>query len=1003
MKNAIDLLDVSPIDCAECSDIQNFCNTFFESGRLGSRGGANQQNFAVIQQNIRSYKKNIDEFTVVLQSLDCHFTCIILTEAWLNDDSDLMEIPGYNLYRSYNNINQSDGVVVYIDSEISATCRELQLVGVATCLSVAFDWAGLPCELLAGYRSPNSNLNIFIDSIDSHFNEQRNNSKCIKIFAGDMNCNLLNVAPQTLEERYLDVLNEAGLVSCVDKVTRPASNTCIDHYFVKLPPSFDVASTVLQTSITDHYTVCMRLYTPVSNKTPNNDKYYMKIDWNGVKNSLSLQNWDHVINENEINLATNSFIQTLQNIILEMTTKIKISAKNTKIKPWITRGLINSIRHRDKLKKKLNRQPYNLALKNEFIRFRNMLHSTIKQAKYNYYKNKIDEVSNNPQKFWSVVKEVAGRARGPQSFPVGAFAQGGESTSTQNICDNFNKYFTSVGSSLSRSLNPIGEPEIRDYEFGAETVFEFKNVTEKEVMEVINSLKGKSAPGYDLIPTKIIKENSNSLIIPIRYIINLSIHQGLFPDKLKIAKIIPIYKSGPKNELTNYRPISLLATLSKIIEKCVKLQLTEYLSKNDILAMNQFGFQKSKNTNDALFEVTKYIVESVKLKNKVIMTFLDLAKAFDSVDRDKLLNKLEAIGVRNTALQWFKSYFCGRLQFVQIDGKGSEMDSVDYGVIQGSTLGPILFLVYINNVSHLNTTSKIFLFADDTVVISTGREWEEVYETATMDLSKIKNWFDHNSLTVNLSKTKYMPIVTRNQSDPGSRQVRMHSCRDVVSSVCDCGTIKRVDQYKYLGVIFDNRLSWVPHIQCLKQRLRRLLYGMSQLSQVLDIGLCRRIYHAYVQSILQYGIIVWGGVSSACLEPLAVTQRTIIKTILKKDSRCPTSLLFSVFPVLNVRQLFVKTLLIHIRKHKTELFVNIQHNIQTRHRNHHRYFTPRLLHGIELKSPLYLSQIIYRNLPDDIRGAEDCSDVVYKNRLVEWLIGVGWIGTERLLHSPYTF
>lgn len=161
------------------------------------------------------------------------------------------------------------------------------------------------------------------------------------------------------------------------------------------------------------------------------------------------------------------------------------------------------------------------------------------------------------------------------------------------------------------------------------------------------------------------------------------------------------------------------------------------------------------------------------------MTFLDLVKAFDSVDRDKLMNKLEAIGIKNTALQWFRSYFRARLQFVQIDGECGERDNVDYGVIQGSTLGPILFLVYINNISQLNTTSKIFLFADDTVVISAGREWEEVYKNATRDLSKIKkNWFDHNSLTVNLNKTQYMPIVTRNQLDPGPRLLKMHSGAD---------------------------------------------------------------------------------------------------------------------------------------------------------------------------------------------------------------------------------
>lgn len=218
-----------------------------------------------------------------------------------------------------------------------------------------------------------------------------------------------------------------------------------------------------------------------------------------------------------------------------------------------------------------------------------------------------------------MVKEIAGKAKGLQSFPVSSFAKPGDPTQTKNIkdiCNSFNQYFTSVGSSLSQSLNPVGEPEINDFEYGVDAVFEFKEVTKDELKKVIYSLKGRSAPGCDFIPTKIIKENLNSLINPIHHIINLSIHSGQFPESLKIATIIPIYKSGPKNQFSNYRPISLLTTLSKIIEKCIKIQLTDFLTENNILAKNQYGFQKSKNTDDALFEVTKYIIESVKLKNK---------------------------------------------------------------------------------------------------------------------------------------------------------------------------------------------------------------------------------------------------------------------------------------------------------------------------------------------------------------------------------------------------
>lgn len=1002
IRESFDELDVSLIRCTECADIFDFHGKFSNRDSMGNGSG---MGFSVIHQNIRSYRRNFDEFSTVLQGLGHKFNCIILTEAWLNDDSHPINISGYHSFRSFNNLNQSDGLVVYIDEGLPVTCNELVLGGLATCLSLTFTWAGAACEILAVYRSPSTNLTTFINALNVYCNEQ--SPGVVRILAGDFNCDTLNVAPGSVEEHYIDILSDAGFVPCIDKVTRPASGTCIDHFFVKLPRFFNASSVILQSSVTDHYAICLNILSTKTHKPPNTDRVIIKTDWKKVRNTLSSHNWNRVIEQNNVDNATDIFIESVQNIIAEKSHEVKVSSRNTQLKPWITAGLVNSIRHRDKLRKKLNRQPFNYLLRNEFTQYRNMLHSAIKRAKYNYYKNKVEEATGNPRKFWSVINEISGRIDNSKSFPVSAFSRPGEvidSQKTKEIANQFNQYFAKVGTNLANSIITQDAPVVRDDEHAADSEFQLQPVSRQELEEVVKSLKGRSAPGCDGIPTRVIKNNIDILIHPILHIVNLSILVGHFPCALKTARVIPIYKSGPKGIFSNYRPISLLATLSKIIEKCIKIQLTKYLNEYNLISNSQYGFQKSKNTSDTLFNMSRAISSSIKSRRKVLITFLDLAKAFDTVDRRILIKKLESLGIKNISLRWFKSYFHNRQQSVCINGENSDKENVEYGVVQGSTLGPLLFLIYINNLSKLVVEGELYLFADDTALVSTGSTWEEAYMSASIDLSKIKNWFDHNSLTVNVEKTKFMPIVTRNQADPGSLILTMHSCNNPRSAGCNCSMIERVDHYKYLGVVLDSKMSWVQHVQCAKNRLRKLLHAFSELSNVLSVDQCKVVYFAYVQSIILYGILAWGGASSSVIEPLAVTQRSIIKTILKRDFRYPTRQLFIEFPVLNVRQLFIKSLLIHIKKYKTELLgETVNHSYSTRHRSNYSFEIPQLTHGSELTNPSYLAHVLYRNVPGVIREAEAFSLVVFRKRVDRWLYQIGWEASEELLQSRYAW
>ena len=265
----------------------------------------------------------------------------------------------------------------------------------------------------------------------------------------------------------------------------------------------------------------------------------------------------------------------------------------------------------------------------------------------------------------------------------------------------------------------------------------------------------------------------------------------------------------------------------------------------------------------------------------------------------------------------------------------------------------------------------------------------------------LKNWFDHNMLSLNIKKTKCLLIYSRINAGPGPRVLKLHSCGDPMSADCPCGLIERVEQFKYLGLIIDRKLSWAPHVQYIKQRLRKFIYAFTQLAQVLTLEQCRLAYFAYVQSLLQYGVLVWGGVSSNILEPLGTTQRSIIKAILKKPNRYPTNLLFSEFPVLNIRQLYIKTLLLYIKTNKGKIFHDIEHLYPTRHRTNFGYRMPRINCNMEIFSSYYLAHSLYMNLPPEILVAESGSIAQYKRFLLEWLLSIGQECAEVLIQSQY--
>ena len=287
------------------------------------------------------------------------------------------------------------------------------------------------------------------------------------------------------------------------------------------------------------------------------------------------------------------------------------------------------------------------------------------------------------------------------------------------MADKFNEYFTEIGPKLAKSINTANKAPFNSYlTTPCPASFNFGYTKPDDIEKIIRNLRPKSSTGCDNISTKLLKEIENVVSRPLSIIINQSLCTGIFPDKLKIAKVIPLYKKDDNKLFGNYRPISLLSSISKIFERVAFNQLYDYFSSNGLLYESQYGFRKLHSTELAALEFTDKISQEMDAKKIPFSIFLDLSKAFDTLDHNVLLSKLNYYGIKDTALDWFKSYLTNRTQYVDCNGISSSIREIETGVPQGSILGPLLFIIYMNDIHTVSDNLNFILYADDTTLSS---------------------------------------------------------------------------------------------------------------------------------------------------------------------------------------------------------------------------------------------------------------------------------------------
>lgn len=500
----------------------------------------------------------------------------------------------------------------------------------------------------------------------------------------------------------------------------------------------------------------------------------------------------------------------------------------------------------------------------------------IKQARFKYHHNLQNQNYKNPKNFWKAIKKV---------FPCNNASK----ISTSNIDDvadkktvanNFCQYFSNIAFTLKQKSQPL-----RDFiwrkpaklDTRTDKQFKFEYVSKTFVERELKSLKRGKAAGHDDIPPGMLKDAASIISKPLCYLINLSLQTGIVPAEWKIAKVKPIHKSGSTSNLDNYRPISILPVLSKILERAVHKQLTDYLESNKLLSKNQHGYRRKRSTEQATTLFTDSIRKEADRGKLVGALFVDLSKAFHTLSHSILLYKLKCYGITGIEHQWLSDYLFRRRQMCIYEGISSEEHSVTCGVPQGSILGPLLFLIYFNDLEDYLIHSYVIKFADDTVLFTSDRKFEIIENKLNTDLDALSSYLMENELVINLKKNKTESMVF------GTAK-RLSRCPDELNLVYQGTKINSTTTYKYLGTVVDQNLNMGENFHSTYKKTSSKLRLLEALKPCLTKRAVHKIYHGVILPTLLFNCVVDLNFSRTRLNLLSSIDRRVAAILGEKQT-----------------------------------------------------------------------------------------------------------------------
>lgn len=900
---------------------------------------------------------------------------IITEHGYVETDIRNVRLKGYSLIDSFSRTQHlKGGVAIYVSENLknqSTSLNASQYSQELLCEIAAVKLQTKPRDTyIIGVYRPDYNLDDALETLGT-FLDTIPTWKSTVILMGDINVDSLDEDSKRTKtlQTFLKTYNITRLYLPPTRIT-PHSQTSIDFICTNLGTS-DIASEVMHTFISDHTGQMCTIYVQRSGmgNMAVQKRSFTRRNLLELKEHLNQQSWEEVYAKENADEAY-TILHNIVNSIINSTCPIKINRIKKTKKPMFQDTDTKKSRSEFLLAQEKYILCGKLEDKQEAASKKKAYDLLLKKKRKDATAKSIDEAENKSQAIWKIINSERESKKDHNTIQQ-LEVDGDTIHSPLKIANQMNIYLASVAkTTLAHQPKTIQKTLIsKTTNFPCLVL---QPTTSTEIKQIIQLIKPKTSTGIDDISPKTLKLCKDELAQPLVNIVNKSFAQGIFPSLLKIAKVHPKFKQGDRKQPSNYRPISLLSTFSKIIEKIVLNRLLLHIKSFNILTIHQHGFTPGRSTVTALISLIEELIDNIESGNTATTILLDYSKAFDCLNHEMLMKKLEGIGVTGVALTWFKSYLEGRTQVVEVSYTDngttqtirSDMQNLDRGVPQGSVLGPVLYIIFTSDMPNfMKQCCSVLMYADDTVLIKSTKTPEELEINSYIAFNMALEYCHSNDLAVNERKSTQLffgPKKHQTSEIPG---------------------LNRTENAKYLGVIIDSNLSWNQHVDTVCSKLSSGIFVIKRLKSITENqSILRTAYFALAESHLRYGLVLWGNSSKSNLQRVLVQQKKIIRTMLGLGPQESCRGSFINLNILTVVALYILEVILHAAGQDLPRG-NTLHNHFTR--NSSNYALPNHRLTLYEKKPSYIGAQLTNCLPDELKTPGPINHK--RKQLISWL------------------
>ena len=958
----------------------------------------------------------IEELENVILQLDPDIVC--LTETWLDDTTPITYNPieGYNLirkdrseeFKQLHNKKKGGGVAILhknqlkidIKPKLSDETEDILWVRVKT---------KQPFLLSTIYKPQYSNITKEVNyqsKLENNIVKAQSITKDI-IITGDLNIDMRKKKnPET--KQLSEICKTQNLKQLIKKTTRintdKNTKTIIDHIWTHKDADL-INESGTCTGLSDHMGLYMKINRSLNVQPKAKIRvrcyknYKKEVFASDIKNSIAQSDLENLINNKEVNKAALLLTELLNENANKHAPMIEITpSENRKPAPWYNDELQDLIRYKNKLiadsyiiGKKL--------LRTRIKKTTNKIKSRKRTLKTIYIKSEIEKAGKDNKKLWKLLNILSNRKKQKKIIQP--------SDINQEKANSLNKFLASIGQETQNEIaNELKEKDPATYNIQGNNspkisnskslpLFAFTPESEENIGKIIDNIKSDAATGFDNIGPRIIKDIKDEIVPILTKLINLSYETNVFPQCYKTAIITPIYKKDDPEDISNYRPISVLPTISKILERSASDQIIKYLELYRKISKSQHAYRKKHGTITCLADLLNFIYKKIDEKQLVAILSLDLSKAFDCINHQLLLEKLRKLGLNEKATLWIKSYLEDRSQKTKFEFFTSEITEVLSGVPQGSILGPLLFLCFVNDLpENFENTCSIFAYADDTQLVVSAQTPDELKEKITTTLQIAHSWYQKNLMKINPSKTELLILnqksASKKKHQPNARKFlfKNKKTKPIAKSKIKIPQIKKIKtiinnknvkiktkpHIKVLGVFIDQELNWNKHIKQVKKKSMDATYNLHRINHLLPIEQRILLYNAITNSIFNYADIIYGGCNETDSKKLQIVQNFAAKSITGRRKRDSASAALKELKFLTLKQrrmvheaVFIHKILLDKKPESLyNQYLSYFSIANTRQSSNKKLNIPKHSTAKFKKSPLYRTIKAWNNAPTDL-------------------------------------